>query len=63
MTEQIIADRKMLFQYWLEHKLAMEVLLHVIIMEKYQSIATILGAPDSAVQNNVNDAVDNLFAQ
>jgi len=38
MTEQIIADRKMLFQYWLEHKLAMEALLHVIMMKKYQSI-------------------------
>jgi len=42
---------------------AREVVFYVVAANSGASVAAILGASDSAVQNNVNDAVDNLFAQ
>jgi len=40
-----------------------KVVFYVIAANSGASVSAILGASDSAIQTNVNDAVDNLFAQ
>ena len=38
------------------------VTFYIVAANAGVSVANILGATDNAIQNNVNDAVDNLFA-
>lgn len=40
---------------------ANQVAFYVVAANSGQTVANILGASDSAIQNNVNGAVDNLF--